>query len=71
MAAAPVDPALFMRDYEHRLQQLARPEKRDITALTVLAGDHRQHAHAIVAAVLRHIQAVSDSAAKAERHSTG
>jgi hypothetical protein len=57
-AASGVDPALFLRDYEQRLHQLQRPEKRDITALTVLAGDHRQHAHAVVAAVLRHIQVV-------------
>lgn len=58
MAASSSDPAYFLRDYEMRLHALQRNEKRDITALTVLAGEHRQHAQAVVGAVLRHIQAV-------------
>jgi len=58
-----VDPrapgAAFLREYELRLHQLQRNEKRDITLLTMLADDHRQHAQGIVTVVLRHIQAVS------------
>jgi hypothetical protein len=51
--------ALFLRDYDLRLHALVANDKRQITLLTVLAGDHRQHAHGIVGAVLRHVQAVS------------
>jgi hypothetical protein len=52
--------AVFLRDFDLRLHALLTNDKRQITLLTVLAGDHRQHAHGIVGAVLRHVQAVSD-----------